>query len=87
MAKEFECDEKEIMAFLAKQGVKVSNRLSAVNEETYNMLKAKFQAPPPAPEPEPEPEPAPEVKEVAPAETPAEPTEQTQPAPVGKKKM
>ncbi|MBQ6757842.1 MAG: translation initiation factor IF-2 N-terminal domain-containing protein, partial [Selenomonadaceae bacterium] len=84
MAKEFECDEKEIMNFLAKQGVKVSNRLSAVNEETYNMLKEKFMAPPPAPEPEPEPEP--EVKEVTPAETPAELTEQPQPAPSGKKK-
>lgn len=86
MAKEFECDEKKIMDFLAKQGIKVSNRLSAVNEETYNMLKEKFMAPPPPPEPEPEPEPAPEIKEVLPAETPAEPTEQPQPAPGGKKK-
>lgn len=81
MAKEFECDEKEIMAYLAKQGIKVSNRLSAVNEETYNMLKEKFTvAPPPPPEPEPtpapEPEPKPEVKEKAPA--PTEPTEQPQ---------
>ena len=82
LAKEFERDEKEIMEFLAKQGIKVSNRLSAVNEETYNLLKAKFMAPPPPPEPEPEPE----VKAVAPAETTTESTEQPQPAPSGKKK-
>lgn len=88
MAKEFECDEKEIMAFLAKQGIKVSNRLSAVNEETYNMLKAKFMAPPPPPEPEPTPEPAPEpvpeVKENIPASV--EPTEKPQPGDGKKKK-
>lgn len=85
MAKEFECDDKEIMEFLARQGIKVSNRLSAVNEEVYNMLKAKFMAPPPPPEPEPEPEPIPEVKEeVAPAKTSVDSTEQPQPS--GKKK-
>ena len=54
LAKEFERDEKEIIAYLTTQGIKVSNRLSAVSEETYNMLKVKFTAPP---EPEPEPEP------------------------------
>ncbi len=58
LAKEFERDEKEIIAFLTSQGIKVSNKLSAVNEDTYNLLKAKYTAPP-EPEPEPEPEPAP----------------------------
>lgn len=64
IAKEFERDEKEIIAFLTAQGIKVGNRLSAVSEEAYNLLKAKFTAPP---EPEPVPEPA--VKESAPAES------------------
>lgn len=86
LAKEFERDEKDIMAFLAKQGIKVSNRLSAVNEEVYNLLKTKFMAPPPPPEPEPIPEsaPKPEVKAVEPEEAPK--SEQTQPAPEDKKK-
>ncbi|MBQ9496326.1 MAG: translation initiation factor IF-2 N-terminal domain-containing protein, partial [Selenomonadaceae bacterium] len=73
LSKEFERDEKEIIAYLAEQGIKVSNRLSAVSEETYNMLKAKFMAPPPPPpeppKPEPAPEPEPAVKESAPAES------------------
>ena len=88
LSKEFERDEKEIIAFLATQGIKVSNRLSAVTEDAYNMLKEKFMAPPPPPpEPKPEskPEPAPEVKEVAPAQ-PTTSTEQPQPVPSGKKK-
>ena len=80
LAKEFERDEKEIIAYLTTQGIKVSNRLSAVSEETYNMLKAKFLAPP-EPEPEPEP-PKPEPKPVE--EQPAASTEQ--PAPAKKKK-
>ena len=59
LAKEFERDEKEIIEFLTNQGIKVSNKLSAVNEDTYNILKAKYTAPPePEPVPEPEPEPA-----------------------------
>ena len=70
LAKEFEREEKEIMAFLTTQGIKVSNRLSAVSEETYNMLKAKFTAPP-EPEPEPEPPPKPETIEQPAAEQPA----------------
>ena len=61
LAKEFERDEKEIMAFLTTQGIKVSNRLSAVSEETYNMLKTKFTA---LPEPEPEPEPPPKPEPI-----------------------
>jgi len=88
LAKEFECDEKEIMTFLAKQGIKVSNRLSAVNEETYNLLKAKFAAPPPEPEPTPAPEvkSPPEVKEVKLEEAPTAQSGQPQPQPSGKKK-
>ena len=63
IAKEFECDEKEIIAFLTGQGIKVGNRLSAVSDDAYNLVKAKFTAPPepppaPAPKPEPKPEPA-----------------------------
>ena len=89
LSKEFGRDEKEIIAFLTEQGIKVSNRLSAVSEETYNMLKAKFMAPPepePAPEPAPAPQPEPAVKEAAPAKTDEAPAQQTQPAPAGKKK-
>ena len=79
LSKEFGRDEKEIIAFLTAQGIKVSNRLSAVNEETYNMLKAKFMAPP-----EPEPAPKPEPKEEPPAKK--ETLQQPQPAPVAQKK-
>ena len=93
LSKEFERDEKEIIAFLATQGIKVSNRLSAVSEEAYNMLKAKFAAPPePEPAPEPAPQPAQEVKETAPAESteaptqPNQPEQQNQPAQGNKKK-
>ena len=86
LSKEFERDEKEIIAYLAEQGIKVSNRLSAVSEETYNMLKAKFMAPPPPPEPAPAPEPEPAVKESVPAEVSEAPAQETQPAPSGKKK-
>ncbi|MBQ7454679.1 MAG: translation initiation factor IF-2 N-terminal domain-containing protein [Selenomonadaceae bacterium] len=65
LAKEFERDEKEIIEFLTSQGIKVANRLSAVTEDTYNLLKAKYTAPPePEPVPEPEPEPAPEPEPV-----------------------
>ena len=86
IAKEFERDEKEIIEFLTGQGIKVSNRLSAVSEETFNLLKAKYTAPPePEPEPEPIPEPAPVVEKTAqPAPSDAS-TEQT-PAPAKKKK-
>ena len=95
LSKEFERDEKEIIAFLTAQGIKVSNRLSAVSEETYNMLKAKFMAPPepepapapaPAPAPKETPAPAPEVKEAAPAESSAPQSEQQKPQFAGKKK-
>ena len=96
LSKEFERDEKEIIAFLATQGIKVSNRLSAVSEEAYNMLKAKFAAPPePEPAPEPAPQPVQEVKEAAPAESteaqaqpaqPNQPEQQNQPAQGNKKK-
>ena len=84
LAKEFERDEKEIIAYLTTQGIKVSNRLSAVSEETYNMLKVKFTAPP-EPEPEPEPPPKPEPKPVE-QPAPAAQTEQAQPAAKKKKK-
>ena len=66
IAKEIERDEKEIIEFLTAQGIKVGNRLSAVSDDTYNLLKAKFTAPP-EPEPVPEPEPAPVVEKPAPA--------------------
>ena len=91
LAKEFECDEKELIAFLTSQGVKVGNRLSAVNDDAYNLLKAKYTAPPepppaPEPEPEPKPEPTPElIAEVQPSEQPKA-TNATQPAPGKKKK-
>lgn len=76
LAKEFERDEKDIIAFLTAQGIKVGNRLSAVSDDIYNLLKAKYTAPPPPPEPEPEPEP------VAPPAADAT----DQPAPSKKKK-
>ena len=82
LAKEFEREEKEIIAILTAQGIKVGNRLSAVSEEAYNMLKAKFTAPPEPPPPPPEPEPKPEPK----PELTSEPIEVIQPAPVKKKK-
>lgn len=82
LAKEFERDEKDIIEFLIKQGIKVANRLSAVSEDTYNMLKAKYTAPP-EPEPEPEPEPVPEPP--APSE-PDTPSAEQEPAPGKKKK-
>ena len=92
IAKELECEEKEIIEFLTNQGIKVSNRLSAITEEQYRLVRDKFTAPPPEPEPVPEPEPEPEpVPEPAPvAETPAQaaPPEAQgeQPQPSGKKK-
>ena len=88
LVKEFERDEKEIIGFLTEQGIKVTNKLSAVSEETYNMLKAKFAAPPPPP-PEPEPELVPEPE---PAPSPTPQTDETQasaqptPPAAGKKK-
>ena len=60
IAKEFESDEKKIIDFLAANGIKVANRLSAVSEDTYNFLKTTLFAPPPEPKPEPKPEPEPE---------------------------
>ncbi len=91
LSKEFGRDEKEIIAFLTTQGIKVSNRLSAVSEETYNLLKEKFMAPPepepePAPAPAPEPAPAPAVKEEKPAEPATAPAKQPQPPQGDKKK-
>ena len=86
LAKEFEREEKEIIEFLTGQGIKVGNRLSAVSDEAYSLLKAKYTAPPepePVPEPEPEPEP---VVQPAQEESPETPAEQTQPAPGKKKK-
>ncbi len=84
IAKEFERDEKAIIEFLTGQGIKVGNRLSAVSEEAYEMLKTKFLAPP---EPEPAPEP---VKTPAPVEQaqaqPQPQGEQPQPQGGGKKK-
>ena len=86
IAKDFECDEKKIIEFLTGQGIKVANRLSAVSEDTYNLLKAKFLAPPPPPEPEPEPEPAPKVEEPAQVAQPAPPPEGAPAQGGGKKK-
>lgn len=90
LAKEFERDEKELIAFLTSQGIKVGNRLSAVTDDAYNLLKAKYTAPPepppPPPEPEPKPEPTPEL--IAEIQSPEQPeaTNATQPAPGKKKK-
>ncbi len=90
IAKEIERDEKDIIAFLTGQGIKVGNRLSAVSEEAYNMLKEKFLAPPePEPAPPPPPEPKPVVKEEpAQVEQAAAPVVQAQPkfVPSDKKK-
>ena len=85
LVKEFERDEKEIIEFLMSQGIKVTNKLSAVSEETYNMLKAKFTAPP-EPEPVPEPKPKPAVKEIVPAAPSESTNQQPQPAQAGKNK-
>lgn len=86
IAKEFERDEKDIIAFLTGQGIKVGNRLSAVSEEAYEMLKTKFLAPP-EPEPVPEPEPAPEPEPTPePDATPAPQGEQPPAQGGGKKK-
>lgn len=76
LAKEFEREEKEIIEFLTSQGIKVGNRLSAVSDEAYNLIKTKLLAPPPEPEPEPEP-PKPEPT----PEPPAPPVQPAQPAP------
>lgn len=90
IAKEFECEEKKIIEFLTEQGIKVANRLSAVSDDTYKLLKAKLFAPPP-PEPEPEPEPKPEpvaekTAQVAPVVETAPEGEVAPPAPGKKKK-
>ena len=42
LAKEFARDDKEIIEYLTAQGIRVANRLSAVSEDTYNLLKKKF---------------------------------------------
>lgn len=85
IAKEFEREEKEIIGFLTAQGIKVGNRLSAISEDAYNMLKAKYTAPPepePVPEPEPpKPEPQPQAKSVE-----QQPQAAAQPQAAGKKK-
>ena len=85
IAKEFERDEKEIIDFLTEQGIKVGNRLSAVSDDTYNLLKAKYTAPPePPPAPEPPP-PPPEPEKPAPDQQPDAQGEQV-PGQPGKKK-
>ena len=89
IAKEFECDEKKIIDFLMTQGIKVANRLSAVSEDTYNLLKTKLFAPPPPPPPPPEPKPEPVVEkpaQVAPPSEDASATSEETPAPAKKKK-
>ena len=93
IAKEFEREEKEIIEFLTAQGIKVGNRLSAVSEEAYNMLKAKYTAPPPEPEPEPKPAPKPKPKpkaeskpESKPAPAAQTPSAEQPQAPTKKKK-
>lgn len=89
LAKEFECEEKEIIEFLTGQGIKVGNRLSAVSEDAYSLLKAKFLAPPepePVPEPEPIPEPEPVVEKPAPDPQPEQQVEQAPAQGGGKKK-
>ena len=80
IAKELVRDEKEIMEFLTAQGIRVANRLSAVNEDTYNLVKTKFTEQPKVEEPEP-----PKVEQPAPdAEQPK--AEQTDAASSPKKK-
>ena len=86
LSKEFERDEKEIISFLTAQGIKVSNRLSAVNEETYNMLKAKFLAPPEPPPTVKEEPPEVKTEPVAKEEPPAPKPETAQPFAKKKKK-
>ena len=51
LAKEFARDDKEIIEYLTAQGIRVANRLSAVSEDTYNLLKAKFTEQPKVEEP------------------------------------
>ena len=83
IAKEFVRDEKEIMEFLTAQGIRVANRLSAVSEDTYNMLKIKFTEPPKVEEPPP----APKVEQPAvKPESSAEEESAAQPSPKKKKK-
>ncbi|MBE8955178.1 MAG: translation initiation factor IF-2 N-terminal domain-containing protein [Quinella sp. 2Q5] len=82
LAKEFECDEKEIIDFLISQGIKVGNRLSAVSDDTYDMLKAKYTAPP---EPVVKPEPEPVVEPVVEPAKPAPAVKAAESAPAKKK--
>ncbi len=84
IAKEFECDEKKIIEFLTGQGIKVANRLSAVSEDTYNLLKTTLFAPPPPPPPQPEPKPEPVAEKPAQVASTEAPTDEV-PA-QGKKK-
>ena len=82
LAKEFVRDEKEIIEFLTAQGIRVANRLSAVNEDTYNLIKAKFTEQPKVEEPEP-----PKVEVPAPVvEQPKVEQPATDAAPTSKKK-
>ncbi len=63
IAKELVRDEKEIMEFLTAQGIRVANRLSAVNEDTYNLVKTKFTEQPKVEEPPPKVEEPPKVEQ------------------------
>ncbi|MBR4382418.1 MAG: translation initiation factor IF-2 N-terminal domain-containing protein, partial [Selenomonadaceae bacterium] len=82
IAKELVRDEKEIMEFLTAQGIRVANRLSAVNEDTYNLVKTKFTEQPKVEEPEP-----PKVEEPAPkVEQPKAEQNDAAPSPKKKKK-
>lgn len=78
IAKELVRDEKEIMEFLTAQGIRVANRLSAVNEDTYNLVKTKFTEQPKVEEPPPKVEEPPKVEQPK--------AEQTDAAPSPKKK-
>ncbi|MBR3745409.1 MAG: hypothetical protein IKN27_00425, partial [Selenomonadaceae bacterium] len=68
--------------FLTAQGIRVANRLSAVNEDTYNLVKTKFTEQPKVEEPEP-----PKVEEPAPkVEQPKAEQNDAAPSPKKKKK-
>ena len=82
LAKEFARDDKEIIEFLTAQGIRVANRLSAVSEDTYNMLKAKFTEEPKVEEPPPPPKDEKPVEKAAPK---VDKSAQPEPSPKKKK--
>ena len=83
LAQEFNQDKQTIMDFLRRRKIKVKNPFSAVDEETYAILKEAFGRRKPAAETpaESKPEPAPEK----PAEKPAEKSARSTKPPVAQK--